>query len=91
MIVFLFCGCPGILDLGPEDGWLDGSAESEAEVLYQGVTWIETRWPAMPLSTGATIAPAWITEVHARDVTRTLGHNKQHRMIQELAGLGRPI
>lgn len=45
----------------------------------------------MPLSTGATNAPAWITEMHAHDVTRTLGHNKQHRMIQELAGLGRPV
>lgn len=45
----------------------------------------------MPLSTGATTAPAWITETHAHDVSRTIGHNKQHRMIQEHAGLGRPV
>lgn len=85
MIVF-FLRVPEELRPGAWEGWM-GSAE--AEVLYQGVTWVETGWPAMPLSTGAANAPARFTEMHARDVSQTLGHNKQHRMIQNHAGLGR--
>lgn len=30
-------------------------------------------------------------EMHAHDVSRTRGHNKQRRMIQNHAGLGRPV